>query len=130
MPTSPKRSSWRDVPPIHPAAEMFQLMNEAELDALGQDIKRKGLTSRVVVWSKGPSGGKRLGDPPENPHFELLDGRNRLDAAEMAGLSVTVKDGVVSVVDEDTRSFPPISVSSEQLFEYNPVTPFRPASAS
>jgi hypothetical protein len=64
--------SWRDVLPIHPAAELFPLMSPAELRKLGEDIKKNGLTSPIVLWSdrKSPA--------------VLLDGRNRLDAIEMA----------------------------------------------
>jgi hypothetical protein len=33
---------WRDVLPIHPAAELFPLMAPDELRALGADIKKSG----------------------------------------------------------------------------------------
>ena len=35
--------SWRDIP-IHPAADLFPLMAPDELKALGEDIKKNGLT--------------------------------------------------------------------------------------
>jgi hypothetical protein len=63
--------SWRDVLSIHPAAELFPSMSEDELRALGEDIKKNGLTSKVVLWRDGRAGPV------------LLDGRNRLDAIEM-----------------------------------------------
>jgi len=63
--------SWRDTLPIHPAAELFPRMSEAELAALGKDIRKHGLTSPIAVWSDGKS--------PE----QLLDGRSRLDAIEI-----------------------------------------------
>ena len=63
--------SWRDVLPIHPAAELFPLMSPEELAALGKDIRKHGLTSSIAVWSDGKS--------PE----QLLDGRSRLDAIEI-----------------------------------------------
>jgi hypothetical protein len=34
---------WREVLPIHPAAEL-------ELRELGEDIKKHGLTAPVVLW--------------------------------------------------------------------------------
>jgi hypothetical protein len=68
---APQAKSWRDVLPIHPAAELFPGMSEAELAVLGKDIRKHGLTSSIAVWSDGKS--------PE----QLLDGRNRLDAIEI-----------------------------------------------
>ena len=56
--------SWRDVLPIHPAADLFPLMPEAELKALAQD------------------------DADGNP--VLLDGRNRLDALSLLGEEITL----------------------------------------
>jgi protein gp37 len=64
--------SWRDVLPIHPAAELFPLMSPAELRALGEDIKQHGLRSPIALWRADPKG-----------EALLLDGRNRLDAIEI-----------------------------------------------
>jgi hypothetical protein len=64
--------SWRDDTPVHPAAELFPLMSEPELRELGEDIKKNGLTSPIVLWQADPKA-------PE----QLLDGRNRLDAIEL-----------------------------------------------
>jgi hypothetical protein len=69
--TAPHAQSWRDTLPIHPAAELFPRMSEAELVALGKDIRKHGLTSSIAVWSDGKS--------PQ----QLLDGRSRLDAIEI-----------------------------------------------
>jgi hypothetical protein len=66
------RASWREVLPIHPAAELFPCMSPDELRALGEDIIKNGLTSQIVLWSDGKS------------PTRLLDGRNRLDAIELA----------------------------------------------
>jgi hypothetical protein len=66
------KKSWRGVLPIHPAADLFPLMTPGELRALGDDIIKNGLTSLIVLWSDGKS-----------PAL-LLDGRNRLDAIEIA----------------------------------------------
>jgi DNA-binding Lrp family transcriptional regulator len=75
---NPQPKSWRDVLDIHPAADLFPLMSKAELRELGEDIKRHGLRSRIVLWS--PS--------LDFTGTALLDGRNRLDAMEMVGLSL------------------------------------------
>jgi hypothetical protein len=66
-----KPSSWRDVLPIHPAAELFPLMTPDELRLLGEDIRTTGLTSPIALWQPDP----------KSP-AQLLDGRNRLDAIE------------------------------------------------
>jgi hypothetical protein len=65
--------SWRDHTQVHPAADLFPMMSDAELDELAKDIlKAKGLTSPVILW-----GGL---DSPL-----LLDGRNRLAAIARIG---------------------------------------------
>jgi hypothetical protein len=38
-----KPKSWRDVLPIHPAAELFPLISPDELRPIGEDIKAHGL---------------------------------------------------------------------------------------
>src|SRR5262249_36802797 len=71
--TKPMTKSWRDVLQIHPAAELFPLMTPDELRVLGEDIKKNGLTSPIVLWRSHPQA-----------PAQLLDGRNRLDAIEIA----------------------------------------------
>jgi len=71
--------SWRDVYPVHPAADLFPMLPEDELMKLGEDIKKNGLKEPVVLWSH--DGGK----------LDLLDGRNRLDAMELVGIDVFSK---------------------------------------
>jgi hypothetical protein len=63
---------WRDVLPVHPAAELFPPMSPDDLRTLGEDIIKNGLTSPIALWRADPKA-------PE----QLLDGRNRLDAIEM-----------------------------------------------
>jgi hypothetical protein len=70
--------SWRNTIKIHPAADLLPLMGPDELRILGADIKRYGLKSRIVLWVPG------WGEPSE---AVLVDGRNRLDAMEAAGLT-------------------------------------------
>jgi hypothetical protein len=74
---SQTKSSWRDTWPIHPAAEMLPLMSPDELKALVEDIKKTdGLASHI----------SRLAFFSEGGITYLLDGRNRLDAMELADL--------------------------------------------
>jgi len=70
-----KKSSWRDVLPIHPAAETSPQMSPADLEALSRDINLNGLRHRIVLWAEDPNSKKFL-----------LDGRNRCDAMEMVGI--------------------------------------------
>ncbi|MDI3562438.1 hypothetical protein [Bradyrhizobium sp. Arg816] len=68
--------SWRDALPIHPAAELLTLMSEQELQELGDDIQKNRLHEGVAVFEG-----------------QLLDGRNRLDAMEMAGATLVTANG-------------------------------------
>jgi ParB-like chromosome segregation protein Spo0J len=54
---------------VHPAAALFPMLDERQLDELAGDIKSNGLLSPVVVRDR-----------------EILDGRNRLRACELAGV--------------------------------------------
>ena len=66
--------NWRDHLAIHPAADLFPLMSEAELKELADDIKRNGLQQSVVFrWT-------------DKDGIQLIDGRNRLDALALLGL--------------------------------------------
>jgi len=87
MPNKPA-TSWRDVLPIHPAAELFPLMSPDELKALGEDIhKKNGLLMPVTVWKA-------------QKHFppQLLDGRNRLDAMEAFGFTIDAENVVPTAI--------------------------------
>src|SRR5262245_13868150 len=67
--------SWRDVLPIHPAADLFPLMSADELKTLGEDIKKNGLQTPITVLVE------KRGDEWT---YQLLEGRSRLDAIEFA----------------------------------------------
>jgi hypothetical protein len=77
LPSPQCAKSWRDVLPVHPAADLFPMMSESELRALGEDIKKNGLRVAVAVFK-------------EQKHFPpvLLDGRNRLAAMEAADIGI------------------------------------------
>jgi hypothetical protein len=81
IPEPAQGKSWRDVLPIHPAADLFPLMSPDELKVLGEDIKKNGLLTPIVVWS-----------PIEGSEEQyLLDGRNRIAAMEAAGGRIALK---------------------------------------
>jgi hypothetical protein len=82
------KKSWRDVVPVHAAADLFPMMDEEQLRELGKDIKEHGLKHEPVFWT--PSDAIR-----ETTHWYLLDGRNRLAAMELVGIKFTYQ------VDDD-----------------------------
>jgi hypothetical protein len=87
---APSRKSWRDVLPIHPAAELFPPMSSDELRELGADIvKKNGLVAPIALWRRNP-----------NEPLQLLDGRNRLDAIELV-TGRTVEIGAPSLMAGD-----------------------------
>ena len=57
--------------PVHPAAELFPMMTEAELDGLINDISENGLDEPIELDTDG----------------NLIDGRNRALACEKLGIS-------------------------------------------
>jgi ParB-like chromosome segregation protein Spo0J len=73
-------SRWRETWKVHPAAEVFPLMEDDELEALGKDITENGLKQPIMMF-----------DAEGGP--VVLDGRNRLEAMERAGIK-TAKDAV------------------------------------
>jgi hypothetical protein len=78
---------WRDILEVHPAAELFPLMAPDELMALAEDIKKNGLNEPIVFWTdadyplieKTRSKSRLL----ENYDWQVIDGRNRLNALEL-----------------------------------------------
>jgi DNA-binding Lrp family transcriptional regulator len=101
--------SWRDVLPIHPAAELFPLMSPDDLRALGEDIKKNGLRIPTIWWRD-----------PSTRQLYLLDGRNRLDALEANGRDiVTGRDGACA--DADLREI--LRLGSEYWYVLPPCGP-------
>jgi len=69
---------WRNVLPVHPAAELLPPLSADELQELGEDIRARGLLVPIVLYLD-PDGG-----------LSLLDGRNRLDAMERVGIEFVI----------------------------------------
>lgn len=82
-----KTTGWRNSPniDIHPAAELFPLLSSEDLDQLAEDIKKNGLQEPVSIIEDGV-------DHPRGKQI-MLDGRNRLDAMELAGFQVLDRQG-------------------------------------
>jgi hypothetical protein len=72
------RKSWRDVLPVHPAAELFPLVEGEEFDALVEDVRQHRLRLPIIVWDDVADGNKQY----------LLEGRNRLRALLALGLEL------------------------------------------
>jgi hypothetical protein len=81
---TPAPQSWRELIKIHPAADLFPLMSKDELVVLGHDILENGLKTPIAMWAAG--------DNEAHEKFMLLDGRNRLDAMELAGWDTVEQD--------------------------------------
>jgi ParB-like chromosome segregation protein Spo0J len=75
-------ANWRDLMPVHPAADIFPLLDDADLVALGNDIKKNGLVSPIAVDF----------DLSKNSKPILVDGRNRLAAMERVGIRVRLEE--------------------------------------
>ena len=100
-------ASWRDVLPIHPAADLFPLMAPDELKALGEDIKKNGLTSPIAIVTRKDA---------KDWRYQLLDGRNRLDAMELVGVrfDLMLRHGdCVFIYGDDQALFKPRIINSD-----------------
>ena len=69
---------WRDLLPVHPAADLFPLMKADELRELAEDIRKNGLRNSAILQLH------------EDWQPVLLDGRNRLDALALLGEEITL----------------------------------------
>jgi hypothetical protein len=78
--------SWRDLYPVHPAADLFPMMSDDELDELGKDIKANGIRAPIALWCDGEMPFDRKPTSEIRGTVYVLDGRNRLDAMEKVGL--------------------------------------------
>jgi hypothetical protein len=83
--TEDEHEHQAEVLPVHPAADLFPLMSTDELKAVGEDIKANGLRERVTLY----------GSADNEATWQLLDGRNRLDAMELVGLPVLAANGTI-----------------------------------
>jgi ParB-like chromosome segregation protein Spo0J len=83
--------TWRGVLPIHPAAKLLPHMADDELRELGEDIRRHGQRIPITILTD------------QDGTDRLLDGRNRLDAMERAGLPI-VKDGELNREQVDIQN--------------------------
>ena len=84
--------TWRDEYNVHPAADVFPMQSNEELDGLAADIKANGLKEPIILWVH-PKDWK-MSTRVRDGHIQecdsyLLDGRNRMEAMQRAGIEVT-----------------------------------------
>lgn len=79
----PEFPKWQD-PPVHEAAKRLPTMTAEELKELAADIKANGLEQPIVLWRDNREEAKGAKGP--FPVY-LLDGRNRLAALKLLGIT-------------------------------------------
>jgi hypothetical protein len=87
-----ENSSWRDLVKVHPAADLFPMMPNAELGELVDDLAKNGLRSPIVFWTPDRDAFLDRKLVPKKGEIYLLDGRNRL-AALAQRLDLAAPDG-------------------------------------
>jgi len=95
--------TWRDKYKVHPAADVFPMMGDDELKALGEDIKVNGLQEPLTFWWQTTPKRQRL----------LVDGRNRLEAMERAGIelprTIAVRNGSHTITAQNVIEGDPVA---------------------
>ena len=84
-------STWREKYKVHPAANIFPMMSDEELQKLGEDIRTNGLKQPIILFAM----------PKDVP--TVLDGRNRLEAMERVGLEP--KPYLLQYTEDDPVTF-------------------------
>jgi hypothetical protein len=79
-------SKWRERYRVHPAAEVFPMMSDDELDKLAQHIRANKLSTPITFFVPERMIGSDLAYVQANG--VLADGRNRLEALERIGSSL------------------------------------------
>ena len=75
---TPGKKSWRDILPVHPACAAFRDFSHEDLVKMGEDILARHLEQPIVIHKKADG------------TLELLDGKNRLDAMELVGITFEI----------------------------------------
>jgi hypothetical protein len=100
-PSMDKRFAEWEEPPVHPAAAGAPMMSHAELEALAGDIEAHGLNEPIVLWRDNTAEAK--GSTGPFPLY-LLDGRNRLAALKLLGITNPHDAKAGSLVETKVRT--------------------------
>jgi hypothetical protein len=100
-------ASWRERITVHPAADLFPGISDAELRQLGEDIKTNGLRVPLVLVGDG----------------RLIDGRNRLDAMERVGVPIFDNLGELALPFETAEDADPLLYVISANFHRRHLTP-------
>jgi hypothetical protein len=76
-----KKKPWRKMLKVHPAADAFPMMSDAEIAQLANDIEQNELNDGITLWTPEEWFNRRNTKLPKE--YYLLDGRNRLSAIEL-----------------------------------------------
>jgi AAA domain len=97
--------SWRDLIPVHPAADMFPMLDDADLVALGNDILKNGLGQPPAA-----SAAKELERDPALSEVDRVVSRLKTrirDAGSegrIAVLRTEVRENLLPLLDQDVAS--------------------------
>jgi hypothetical protein len=96
---------------IHPAADLFPMLDDTEMHELQQSVILHGLREKIKI----------LPDPAQKGKWLILDGRNRFAAMRAAGISekdILQKHAEIIILDR-TKSTPAEYVSMANLERRN-----------
>jgi hypothetical protein len=91
---------WRDHVKVHEVADEFPMVSDVELKKLGDDIRKKGMDQPIAFYidKERPDArkdarlaidlGAEIAAKRDRRELPLIDGRNRLEAMQRAGLLV------------------------------------------
>ncbi len=88
-------SEWRKRYKVHPVADLFRMMSDDKLQKLGENILENGLKLPIAFCRPFTSTSRR-----SRSDLVLIDGRNRLEAMERAGLSTELPDLPTTTTDD------------------------------
>lgn len=81
--------NWRDLIAVHPAADLFPMMPNSEIDELARDIEANSLQSPLSIWRSLPGA-----------TWQLIDGRNRVAAMARLADGDELIRGVIGLANQ------------------------------
>lgn len=85
-------TKWSDLFEVYPAAAVYPMMSDEELEELASDIARNGLQQPIVLLENNEKFDRKYEVAgswnPDRSHYLVLDGRNRLAALDRTSVEV------------------------------------------